>query len=83
MFVFVVRDDAARRVMLREGGYEDIGFFEAVSGIEEGESVVVVGQDGLRDGTEVQITTAYGAEVEPGAESETAEEAEPDQQPSN
>lgn len=69
--VFVVEDGTAvrRTVSL---GFEETEVVEVRSGLEEGERVVVVGQDGLTDGTPVQILAGPGAEPRPrsvGAES--------------
>ena len=51
--VYVVDGNVAsrREVTL---GYEEGDFVEALSGVAEGESIVVVGQDGLSDGTPIQ-----------------------------
>ena len=52
--VFVAGDSAASRrdVVL---GFTEGDFVEVVSGVSENESVVVVGQDGLRDGTAIRV----------------------------
>jgi RND family efflux transporter MFP subunit len=42
-------------------GYEEGDFVEVLSGLREGESVVVVGQDGLSDGTPVRPVGAIAA----------------------
>jgi multidrug efflux pump subunit AcrA (membrane-fusion protein) len=36
-------------------GFREGDFVEALSGVDEGEQVVVVGQDGLSDGTPVRV----------------------------
>jgi RND family efflux transporter MFP subunit len=55
--VFVAADGiAARREVVL--GFQEGDFVEVVMGVEEGEAVVVVGQDGLSDGTPIQILRA-------------------------
>ncbi len=67
MYVFLVRGGSARRILLKPG-YSDSNYVESTAGIETGESVVVVGQTGLKDGTKVRVV-----EVElPGQESSVA-----------
>ncbi len=52
--VFVAIDGvAARREVVL--GFEEGDFVEVASGVEEGEAVVVIGQDGLSDGTPIRI----------------------------
>ena len=46
--------DVARRVVL-EAGYSDVGHVEARSGLAVGDTVVVVGQTGLKDGAEINV----------------------------
>lgn len=59
--VFVVEDGAAarRNVTL---GYEEDETVEVVAGLDAGDRVIVVGQDGLTDATPVQILAGPGAE---------------------
>jgi membrane fusion protein (multidrug efflux system) len=52
--VYVVNGDVASRREI-ELGFTEGDFVEARSGVEEGERVVVVGQDGLSDGTPIQV----------------------------
>jgi RND family efflux transporter MFP subunit len=52
--VYVVDGDVASRREI-ELGFSEGEFIEALSGVEEGERVVVVGQDGLSDGTPIQV----------------------------
>ncbi len=52
--VFVVRDSLAHKVRL-DVGFEDSEKVEALSKIEEGDKVIVVGQSGLKDKTPVRI----------------------------
>ena len=52
--VFVATDGvAARRTV--ELGFQNQDLLEVRAGVEEGESVIVVGQDGLSDGTPIEI----------------------------
>ena len=62
--VFVVEDGAAyrRNVTL---GYEEDDRVEVTSGLDRGDRVIVVGQDGLTDATPVQILAGPGAEEPP------------------
>ncbi len=52
--VFVADEGAAQKRAIRLG-LEEGDFIEAVSGVEEGESVIVAGQGGLKDGSPVKI----------------------------
>jgi len=60
--VFVVNDEgqAVRRDI--ELGYEETDVVEVLSGLEVGERVIVVGQDGLTDGTPIQVLKGPGAD---------------------
>ncbi len=66
MYVFIVRDSLANKIELDQG-YQDFEKIEALSGVEVGEKIIVVGQAGLKDKTKVNIiaerettlTTAY------------------------
>lgn len=53
-YVFVVEDGVAHRKPV-EIGYSDRGMVEIVSGLEDGEQVVTVGQVGLKEDTKVEI----------------------------
>jgi membrane fusion protein (multidrug efflux system) len=59
--VFVVTDGTAEKRRL-ELGYQDAQRVEATSGVEPGESVVLVGQSALKEGSAVEI---QGGETEP------------------
>lgn len=67
--VFVVDGGAAKRRDITLGVREG-DFVEVVSGLEEGEPVVSVGQDSLSDGTPIEVVGAPGEEAmaAPGAE---------------
>lgn len=62
--VFVVKEGQAERRNV-ELGYEERDAIEVVSGLEEGERVIVVGQDGLTDGTPVEVLKGPGASEAP------------------
>jgi membrane fusion protein (multidrug efflux system) len=53
-YVFAVEDTVASRIRL-DAGYEDSRSVEALSAIEPGIPVVVVGQNGLKDGARVRL----------------------------
>lgn len=53
-FVFVVEDHAARKKKITLGVKED-SRMEVLEGLKEGEEVIVFGQQGLKDGTAVEI----------------------------
>jgi membrane fusion protein (multidrug efflux system) len=58
--VYVAADGIASRREV-ELGFAEGDFVEAISGLADGEQVVVVGQDGLSDGTPIQVLSADGA----------------------
>ena len=53
-YVFVVQDSTASRIAL-DAGLENSHFVEALSRVQPGIPVVVVGQNGLKDGARVKI----------------------------
>lgn len=61
-FVFVVEDDTAKRVRV-ELGLADDEHAEVLSGVAEGDEIVVSGQAGLKDAGLVQRVDETGAEV--------------------
>jgi len=63
--VYVVDGDVAARRPV-DLGYEEADVVEVVSGLQESDRVIVVGQDGLSDGTPVRVLAGPGAEP-PGA----------------
>jgi RND family efflux transporter MFP subunit len=67
--IFVVRDGVARRQDLTLGFLSD-DLVEVKEGLAVGDVVVVVGQDGLSDGTPIEILTGSGAVVSKEAGSE-------------
>ena len=52
-YVFVLRDTVAKRILLQVG-YDENDYIESLIGIGEGEEVIVVGQNGLKDGARVR-----------------------------
>ncbi len=59
--VYVINGDvAARRAV--QLGYEEADVVEVASGLEENDRVIVVGQDGLSDGTPVRVLEGPGAQ---------------------
>jgi membrane fusion protein (multidrug efflux system) len=59
--VYVVNGDVAARRAIQLG-YEEADIVEVTSGLKEDDRVIVVGQDGLSDGTPIQILEGPGAE---------------------
>jgi hypothetical protein len=59
--VYVVNGDVAARRAIQLG-YEEADTVEVASGLEESDHVIVVGQDGLSDGTPIRILEGPGAE---------------------
>lgn len=53
-YVFVVKDRTARKTKVILGARED-SKIEITQGLEEGEQVIVFGQQGLKDGTNVEV----------------------------
>jgi membrane fusion protein, multidrug efflux system len=72
--LYVAEDGVARRREVTLG-FEERNVVEVRSGVAAGELVVVVGQDGLSDGTPIQVLRGPGSEpaagtgAEPGAQS--------------
>ncbi len=58
--LFVVADGVAERRAVTTGYVSD-GVIEILTGAEEGEQVVMTGQDGLRDGARVTVVDGYPA----------------------
>jgi multidrug efflux pump subunit AcrA (membrane-fusion protein) len=59
--VYVVNGEVAARRAVKLG-YEEQDAVEVLSGLAEGDRVIVVGQDGLSEGTPVRILRGPGAE---------------------
>jgi RND family efflux transporter MFP subunit len=73
--VFVVRDGTAHKRQLRLG-YQDAERAEVTEGLEPGETVVVVGQSALKDGSAVVVQTGDAENGRPTAAAAPAAEAE-------
>ena len=60
--VFVAKDNVAekREVTL---GLEEGDYVEAIAGVQTGEQVIVLGQGGLKNGSEIEILTPTGDEI--------------------
>jgi membrane fusion protein (multidrug efflux system) len=54
LYVYVAAADTVRRTDVQVG-YQDEQFAEVLSGVEQGDSIVVVGAGGLRTGTKIKI----------------------------
>ena len=54
LHVYVIRDSVANKVRL-DVGYQDFEKIESLSGINEGDKIIVVGQAGLKDKTKVNV----------------------------
>ena len=67
----VEQDTVARRVRL-EPGFSDGKYMEALSSINEHDKVVIVGQNGLKDGSRVKVVAGLLKESEPLADKSTA-----------
>jgi len=57
--VYVAEGDSASRREVQLG-FKEGEFVEVSSGVSEGERIIVVGQDGLSDGTPIQILSGLG-----------------------
>jgi len=68
--VYVVDGEVAARRPV-ELGYEEAEMVEVVSGLEESDRVIVVGQDGLSDGTPVRVLAGPGAAGPSSARADT------------
>ena len=62
--VFVAEGDVAVKRSL-ELGLEEGRWIEAVSGVEPGEQVIVLGQGGLKDGSVIEILDTHGQRTAP------------------
>ena len=60
--VYVAAGEAASRRSV-DLGFREGDFVEILTGVEEGEQVIVVGQDGLSEGTPVNVLAVDGAQV--------------------
>jgi len=53
--IFVVRNDSIAHKIKLQVGYENYQYIEALSAIEHGEKIVVVGQEGMKDKSKIKI----------------------------
>ena len=60
--VFAVTDSTANKVQLQTG-FEDSENLEVVSGVEKGDTIVVVGQNGLKDQAKIRIIEGEGLRI--------------------
>ena len=60
--VFVVQDSTARKIQL-DLGFEDTQHQEVLSGVSQGDSIVVVGQNGLKDQARVRVIEGTGLRI--------------------
>ncbi len=72
--VFVVEEDLAKRRLV-ETGYSDRGMVEILSGLEDGDEIITVGQVGLKEDTNVTVINRPADDAEPEAD-EVADESE-------
>lgn len=70
--VFVVEDDIARRRVV-DTGYTDRGMVEILSGLDDGDEVVTVGQAGLKQDSKVTVINRPG-ESGPAEDPDTTDE---------
>ncbi|MDP6775479.1 MAG: efflux RND transporter periplasmic adaptor subunit [Candidatus Latescibacteria bacterium] len=61
-FVFIVKDSTAHKVQLKVG-FEDSENLEVLSGIQKGDLIVVVGQNGLKDKAKVRVIEGEGLRI--------------------
>jgi membrane fusion protein, multidrug efflux system len=59
-FVFVAEENTVKRVRI-ELGYQNAGDVEILRGVSAGDSVVVAGQGGLKDGTRIRLVESAAA----------------------
>ena len=60
--VFVVQDSTARKIQL-DVGFENTENLEVLSGVSQGDSIVVVGQNGLKDQAKVRVIHGKGLRI--------------------
>lgn len=73
-FLYRVENSIARKLRF-ESGYSNEGFVEAIGGVSQGDSIIVLGHNALKDGAKVKVVNqAYSAnKEETGVEEEQAE----------
>lgn len=76
-YFFVVKDDTSRRMELKKG-FEDAEKVEILNDLEEGSKIVVLGQNGLKEGTKVKIIEEKRYAWQPSKPSATITESQKD-----
>ena len=72
--VFVVSDSTVNKVRF-EMGFDDTEFVEVLTGVQKGDQIVVVGQNGLKDKAKVRIIEGEGLRI-PAKPDSTGDQAE-------
>ena len=62
--VFAVKDSVASKIQL-EVGFEDSDNLEVLAGVEKGDRIVVVGQNGLKDEAKIRVIEGEGLRIPP------------------
>jgi membrane fusion protein (multidrug efflux system) len=70
---FVVRDSTAQKVALTVG-FQDIDHLQVMDGLKGGDPVVVVGQNGLKDGAHVRVIPGPGLMIPAAPDSSSSPE---------
>ena len=70
--VFVVEDDIAKRRSV-ETGYSERGMVEILSGLEDGDEIITVGQVGLKEDSRVTVINRPADASEPADEADESE----------
>ena len=55
-YIYTVKGGKARKQLLQEG-YSNVEFVQATSGVSQGDAVIVMGHNALKDGANVKIVT--------------------------
>ncbi len=55
-YIYIVKKDSVQKIRI-ERGFEDAGKIEILNDLKEGTPVVVVGQNGLKNGAKIKITS--------------------------
>jgi membrane fusion protein (multidrug efflux system) len=62
--VFAVEDSTASKIQLKVG-FEDSDHLEVLAGVKQGDRIVVVGQNGLKDKAKIRIIEGEGLRIPP------------------
>ncbi len=67
-YIYKVQNGKAKKLLLQEG-YSNVEFVQATSGVEKGDSIIIMGQSALKDGATVKVVAdavaAEQAEAKP------------------